>query len=52
MVYVRWVQKKNGTKVGPYLYKSVRTGGKVVGKYIRKATSNDLEKYKNKVGGR
>jgi hypothetical protein len=47
MVYVRWIRKKNGTLVGPYLYKSVRTGKTVTGKYVGKATSNDLKKYKN-----
>jgi hypothetical protein len=49
MVYVRWIRKKNGTLVGPYLYKSVRVGKKVVGKYVRKATSSEVKKYKNKV---
>jgi len=48
MVYLRWIRKKNGTLVGPYLYKSIRTSKTVVGKYIGKATSNDVKKYKNK----
>jgi len=46
MVYVRWVKKKNGTLVGPYLYESVRVGKKIIGKYIRKATPSDLKKHK------
>jgi hypothetical protein len=48
MVYVRWIRKKNGTLVGPYLYKSVRVGKTVVGKYVGKATSNDLKKHRSK----
>jgi hypothetical protein len=48
MVYVRWIKKKNGTLVGPYLYKSVRSGKTVVGKYIRKANSNEIKEFKNK----
>jgi ABC-type transporter MlaC component len=48
MVYVRWIRKKNGTLVGPYLYKSVRVGKTVTGKYIRKATPNDIKKFKNR----
>jgi hypothetical protein len=49
MTYLRWIRKKNGSLIGPYLYKSVRVGKKVVGKYIGKATSSDLKKYKDKI---
>jgi len=46
MVYVRWIKKKNGTMVGPYLYRSVRKGNKVVGEFIGKASLSDIKKCK------
>jgi hypothetical protein len=48
MTYVRWIRKKNGTLVGPYIYKSVRVGKTVVGKYMRKATSSEEKNHGKK----
>lgn len=48
MPYVRWIRKKNGTLVGPYLYKSVRVGKKVVGKYIGRTSPTESKKHKKK----
>ena len=48
MVYIRYIKKKNGKLVGPYLYKSVRVGNKIVGKYIGKAGPKELKKLKKK----
>jgi hypothetical protein len=44
MTYIRWIRKKNGKLVGPYIYKSVRVGKTVVGKYIRKASASEIKK--------
>jgi len=46
MTYVRWIRRKNGKFTGPYIYKSVRVGKTVVGKYIRKASHNEIKKRK------
>jgi len=48
MAYVRYIKKKSGTLVGPYLYMSVRKGNKVVGKFMRKLKPEELKKFKNK----
>lgn len=45
MAYVRYIKKKNGTLVGPYLYKSVRVGDKVVGKFIRRIGPKEYKKF-------
>ena len=47
MTYLRWIRKKNGKLVGPYIYKSVRVGKTVVGRYVRKATTDEIKKFKN-----
>jgi hypothetical protein len=46
MTYVRWIRRKSGKFTGPYIYKSVRVGKTVVGKYIRKANSIEVKKQK------
>lgn len=51
-MYIRRIKNKlknNEKMYGFYWYKSVRTGNKVVGKFVRKATENEIKRFiKNK----
>jgi len=46
MVYQRYVLI-NGKKYGPYIYRSIRKGKKVLSIYVRKADSKNQKKRKN-----
>jgi len=45
MTYLRWIRKKNGKLSGPYLYKSVRQGNKVIGHFVRKVRPSEFKKF-------